>query len=87
MSSQYGKTHKQLRSLLKKYERRWHEYYWNEFVLKHENKLDYYGLLYNPNITWDIIVANPDKSWNWRALSSNPKKYQRRSKINTRTNL
>jgi hypothetical protein len=26
----------------------------------------------NPNITWDVIVANPDKSWNCNLLSRNP---------------
>ena len=26
----------------------------------------------NPNITWEIIQANPDKEWNWYLLSGNP---------------
>ncbi len=26
----------------------------------------------NPNITWDIIQANPDKPWNWYCISYNP---------------
>jgi hypothetical protein len=26
----------------------------------------------NPNITWDIVEANPDKPWNWGGLSKNP---------------
>ena len=26
----------------------------------------------NPNITWEIVQANPDMPWNWRGLSANP---------------
>ena len=26
----------------------------------------------NPNITWDIVQANPNKPWDWRCLSWNP---------------
>ena len=26
----------------------------------------------NPNITMDIIKANPDKPWNWEFISMNP---------------
>jgi hypothetical protein len=26
----------------------------------------------NPNITWDIVQANPDKPWDYKALSLNP---------------
>jgi hypothetical protein len=26
----------------------------------------------NPNITWDIVQANPDKPWNFEWLSENP---------------
>jgi len=24
----------------------------------------------NPNITWDIVQANPDKPWDWYYLSN-----------------
>ena len=26
---------------------------------------DWYGLSCNPNITWDIVQANPEKPWYW----------------------
>ncbi|NDE18139.1 hypothetical protein EBZ80_24790 [bacterium] len=26
----------------------------------------------NPNITWEIVAANPEKPWNWYWLSRNP---------------
>ena len=26
----------------------------------------------NPSITWEIVLANPDKPWNWNCLSENP---------------
>ena len=33
---------------------------------------NWYGISQNPNITWDIIVANPDKPWNRDGISQNP---------------
>jgi hypothetical protein len=33
----------------------------------------------NPNITWDIIQANPDFPWDWDCISQNPNLF----KINT----
>ena len=29
------------------------------------NHWTWYGISKNPNITWDVIVANPDKDWDW----------------------
>jgi hypothetical protein len=26
----------------------------------------------NPNITWDIVKANPDRPWDYSSLSKNP---------------
>ena len=26
------------------------------------------GLLWNPNITWNIIKDNPDKPWDWHLI-------------------
>jgi hypothetical protein len=26
----------------------------------------------NPDITWEIVKDNPDKTWNWYGLSMNP---------------
>ncbi len=31
-----------------------------------------YSMSINPNITWDIITANPDYDWNIQAVSKNP---------------
>ena len=31
-----------------------------------------YGLSENPNITFDIVLAHPNKPWNWISLSRNP---------------
>ena len=33
---------------------------------------NYYGLSQNPNITWEIVQANPEKDWSYRYLSMNP---------------
>jgi len=30
------------------------------------------NLSYNPNTSWEIIQANPDRDWNWMNLSMNP---------------
>ena len=57
---------------MKQWEKEWSEYFWNEFVLKHEDKIDWSWLSLNPNITWDIVKENPDKPWSWYWLSSNP---------------
>ena len=37
-----------------------------------EKPCDWYGISYNPTITWDIIEANPDKPWDWYSISRNP---------------
>ena len=31
---------------------------------------DWYWLSSNPSITFDHVLANPDKPWNWNGLSS-----------------
>jgi hypothetical protein len=33
---------------------------------------DWRGISENPNITWDIVVSNPDKRWDWSYMTSNP---------------
>ena len=50
----------------------WSNYFWNKFVLKHEDKISWYHLSENPNITWEIVKANLDKPWDWEQLSRNP---------------
>ena len=72
MPQDYGNSNKQLKKLLKEYEKEWYKYYWNEFVLKNENKLNWNWLSSNPNITMKIVNDNPDKPWSWWALSRNP---------------
>ena len=37
--------------------------------LTSEINIDWYNLSYNPNITWEIVEANPTKPWNWNWLS------------------
>ena len=37
-----------------------------------EQPLNWYGLSYNPNITWDIVQQKPNEDWNWPILSQNP---------------
>ena len=72
MSFQYGNTHKKLQEQLKYYEEEWKEYFWNEFVLKHEEKINWNGLSKNKNILFKNIKENPDKPWSWYGLSNNP---------------
>jgi len=31
-----------------------------------------YYLSKNPNITWEIVLKNPNKPWAWDGLSQNP---------------
>ena len=39
---------------------------WFQFILDNLDKpWDWGYLSKNPNITWEIIQANPDKEWNW----------------------
>ena len=37
-----------------------------------ERHWNWYSLSKNPQVTWDIVQANPDKPWDWRWLSRNP---------------
>ena len=57
-------------------EKEWSEYFW-EFVLKYYDKLDWYGISRNPNITMDIIDKYPDKDWNWFSIKRNPFTYEK----------
>jgi len=68
----YGNMHSKIQDYLKQYEKEWTRYYWNEFVLKNENKIEWKYLSKNPNITWEIVKDNLDKPWNWNYLSANP---------------
>ena len=57
-------------------EKEWREYYW-EFVLKFSDKLDWYAISNNPNITMDIIETNLNKPWSWYNISCNPFNYEK----------
>ena len=72
MSSRYGNTKRQLEEQVKYYEDEWSKYYWNEFVLKYEDKINWRFLSQNSIITWNIVKDNPDKPWDWYALLFNP---------------
>jgi len=53
-------------------ETNWNQHFFN-FIIKHNDKpWRWDKLSYNPNITMDIVKANPDKPWNWYYLSENP---------------
>ena len=46
---------------------------WFQFILDHHDKWWVYSCIsLNPNITWDIVNANPDKAWGYYYLSGNP---------------
>lgn len=57
---------------MEQYEKQWYKYYWKNFVLKYKNKLDWYEISKNPNITWEIVLNNTDRIWFWMSLSRNP---------------
>ena len=65
----YGNTSNKIQDYLKQYEKEWTHYFWNEFVLKNENKIYWAWLSSNPNITMEIVKDNPDKPWIWSYLS------------------
>ena len=47
---------------------------WFDYIKEHPDKnwVDYYEISQNPNITWDIIEANPDKPWQYGVVDRNP---------------
>ncbi len=52
-------------------EKEWSEYFW-KFVLKYSDKIDWFWISSNPNITMEFIEKYHDKEWNWNWISSNP---------------
>ena len=42
------------------------------FVKKYIDKLDWYYVSLNKNMTLDIIESNPDLLWDYECISSNP---------------
>ena len=53
-------------------EKDWNKYFFNLVKDYVNESLDWYGLSENPNITWEIVEANPDIPWDWYGLSRNP---------------
>ena len=44
-----------------------------EFIQNHpELKWEFGGVSRNPNLTWEFVMANLDKRWDWKALSRSP---------------
>jgi len=74
MSEQYGNTPRKIQECKNGFEREWSHYFWNEIILKNENKVNWYWdeLSINPNITMEIVEAHPDKPWKWYGLSKHP---------------
>ena len=57
----------------KQVEKEWTKKYWR-FIENNQDKpweWGWGGLSRNPNITFDIVLAHPDKPWNWNDLSQN----------------
>ena len=43
-----------------------------ERIEKLKDKPIWYGLSYNPSITFQDVLKHPDVPWNWKGLSWNP---------------
>ena len=41
------------------------------YCKKYKNKLDWWAISANSNITWEIIQNNPDKNWFWNVILVN----------------
>ncbi len=45
---------------------------WFDYIkLTPQKEWNYSGLSKNPNISWDIVLANPDKAWDYGYFSLN----------------
>ena len=53
-------------------ETNWNQYYFKFIERKSNQILNWFNISKHPNITWDIVEANPDKPWCWSGLSENP---------------
>ena len=53
-------------------EHEWIEKFWKFIEDNLENPWNWGCLSMNPNITFDIVLAHPDKSWDWDSLSRHP---------------
>ena len=43
-----------------------------DFIKKYKDKMNWYVVSGNKNMTLDIIKSNPDLAWNYRGISKNP---------------
>ena len=60
MYTQYEISRRDKQFYKKQFEKDWTEYYWNEFILKNEDKID-----------WLQLSSNSNKPWDWHGLSEN----------------
>jgi hypothetical protein len=60
-----------LKNLDKYIQSKWEEHYWN-FLMKYEDKLNWYNISQNLNITMEMIEKYPNKDWDWNGISRNP---------------
>ena len=63
-------TKKRLYHLEKYIQNKWDIHYWN-FLMKHEDKLNWDNISGNPNLTMEFIEKYPNKPWSWTAISRN----------------
>ena len=67
-----SKTFEKRKAVLDKYiQEKWDEYFW-DFIMRRENKINWYLFSKNPNITMEMIERHPDKPWDWFGISQNP---------------
>ena len=45
---------------------------WIQRILDSSTRWNYSTLSHNPNITWSIVQANPEKPWDYDGLSATP---------------
>ena len=64
-------TKKRLINLEKYIQNKWDIHYWN-FLMKHQDKLNFQCTSKNTNITTEIIEKYPEKPWDWYYISYNP---------------
>ena len=64
-------TKKRLINLEKYIQNKWDIHYWN-FLMKHQDKLNFQCTSKNTNITLEFIEKYPHKPWDWYYISYNP---------------
>ena len=69
-------THRELRTgeFRKQTEKEWQNYFW-KFIKDNNLDIDdacYYHISENENVTFDIVLNNLDKAWQWDEFAINP---------------